>query len=888
MSAEWRSYGTRSVPATFRKTLRFSEVVNWTGMRYAVTEMRRYLQVGLVWLLAIHAVAAAERPNVVLIMCDDLGWGDVGFNGNRADLTPHLDAMARSGLKFNRFYAQSPVCSPTRGSCLTGRHPYRYGIYFANTGHLKSAELTLAEILRDHGYQTGHFGKWHLGTLSKTVRDSNRGGPGGVAHYSPPQANGFNVCFATEAKVPTFDPMWKPLGKDRKAWDAMPDKSQAVSYGTRFWDAAGQAVTDDLDGDDSQVIMDRAIPFVQAAVEQEQPFLAVIWFHTPHLPVVAGERHRAGYRDRDVHARNYFGCIMALDEQVGRLRAELQRLGVQQNTMLWFCSDNGPEGSAAAPGSAGPFRGRKRSLYEGGVRVPGLLEWPGHVKPGDQTDFPAVTSDYLPTILDVLEIPYPDSRPLDGISLLPMLKGSMIERPKPIGFQSRELVALSDNRFKLIGRESSNEHDWELYDLIQDPSETTNVAGTHSAVVKRMVAALRTWQRSCAASDRGDDYVSRSQAAPFRATTVFQNGQDGYNVFRIPAIIRTVDGTLLAFCEAREAGDASEIDLVLKRSTDGGRSWGPLEMVQESDDFRGLFGDDVPPITVGNPAPVVDLLDPEHAGRIWLPFTLENDQVFVTFSDDQGKTWSPRREITAEVKLDGWGWYATGPVHSLQIRRGLYRGRLVIPADHRLGAAGEDRGANGAQAILSDDHGQSWRLGAVDDSYGDSLNANETTVVELNDGRLYFNTRDQNGAAPGTRGSAYSRDGGETFVKTDQEFGTFVPAAEVLDPPVVQCCVLRAASVREQDDIDLILFSGPDESGPSGEGRSDLRIRYSLDETKTWRDGPLIHEGPAAYSDMVRLGPQSFGILFEAGAAGQRRYDRIDFVRFRRDDLGLQ
>ncbi len=127
-----------------------------------------------------------DSPNIILMMADDMGWGDPGFNGGTVIKTHHLDAMAAAGLKFNRFYSSAPVCSPTRGSCLTGRHPYRYGITFANRGHMKPEELTLAECLKKLGYTTGHFGKWHLGTLTKTEKDSNRGGPGGVQDYSPP------------------------------------------------------------------------------------------------------------------------------------------------------------------------------------------------------------------------------------------------------------------------------------------------------------------------------------------------------------------------------------------------------------------------------------------------------------------------------------------------------------------------------------------------------------------------------------------------------------------------------------------------------------------------------------------------------------------------------
>ncbi|QDS91783.1 Sialidase precursor [Roseimaritima multifibrata] len=379
-----------------------------------------------------------------------------------------------------------------------------------------------------------------------------------------------------------------------------------------------------------------------------------------------------------------------------------------------------------------------------------------------------------------------------------------------------------------------------------------------------------------------------SAANSFTSVPVFQNGADGYKVFRIPAIIQTANGDLLAFCEARTGGDASEIDLVSKRSTDQGQTWQALEVVQDHSDFVSLFEGTPPPITIGNPAPVVDLLDPQHPGRLWLPFTLENDRVFITYSDDHGKTWAPRRELTTDVKRDSWGWYATGPVHSIQIQNGKHKGHLVIPSNHRIGDKGADRGPEGSQLLLSDDHGKTWRLGAVDDTYEDDLRANETTVVELSDGRLYINTRDQQGKSSGTRGAAYSSDGGESYEPaTNKDYKWFSPLSAPFDPPVVQCSLLRAASADNSAATSVILFSGPDENGPSGKGRSDLRIRFSTDDTKTWQDGPLLHTGPAAYSDMVELKPGHIGVLFEAGDKGSKSANRIDFLTFQLQDLGL-
>jgi sialidase-1 len=375
----------------------------------------------------------------------------------------------------------------------------------------------------------------------------------------------------------------------------------------------------------------------------------------------------------------------------------------------------------------------------------------------------------------------------------------------------------------------------------------------------------------------GSDFAAAQAKTEFALTHVFTAGEEGYRIYRIPALIRAANDDLLAFCEAREGGDASKIDLVMKRSTDGGKSWGKLSVVQAADDCRDLFGENPPPITVGNPAPVVDLLDPKHPGRIWLPFTVENARVFVIYSDNHGATWSVRREITAAVRKPAWGWYATGPVHSIQLTRGKYKGRLVIPCDHRIGAQGADTGTLGAHAVVSDDHGQTWRLGAVDESYGDGLGANETTVVELNDGRLLFNTRDQNGKAPGTRGVAWSRDGGESFESGDPAWRNFRPIAGVLDPPVVQCALQRAGE-------DLLVFSGPDQNGPSGRGRSDLRLRWSRDEGVSWQEGPLVYVGPAAYSDMVMTAQGTLGLLFECGDAGQKNaYQRIVFAQIPAD-----
>lgn len=430
-------------------------------------------------------------------MADDLGWADVGFNGGETIRTPELDTMASAGLVFHRFYAAAPVCSPTRGSFLTGRHPNRLGIPYANQGHLMPQELCLAELLRNKGYRTGHFGKWHLGTLTTTEKDANRGGPENAQHFSPPQNNGFDVCFSTESKVPTWDPMWTPSKrKSKDSWKAMAEPlKEGVQYGTYYWNEKGEKVSDNLRGDNSRIIVDRVEPFVRKSAESKQPFFAVVWFHTPHLPVVAGPEYAAMYPDaKSEKHRNYYGCVTAMDEQVGRIRNVLRELNIEQNTLLTFCSDNGPEGKSSSPGSALPFRGRKRGLLEGGVRVPCIMEWPARIGAGSTTKIAAVTSDFLPTVADIVDAEM-TVRPIDGMSLLPVFDGEINQRTKPIGFESRGKSAWHVGQFKIY-REGKAKP-WNLFDLENDPTESNDLASKMPDRVQAMSADFEKWAQSC-------------------------------------------------------------------------------------------------------------------------------------------------------------------------------------------------------------------------------------------------------------------------------------------------------------------------------------------------------------------------------------------------------
>ncbi len=448
-----------------------------------------------------------DKPNVILIMADDLGWGDTGYNGNPVIKTPFLDEMAKEGVQFNRFYAASAVCSPTRASVLTGRNPYRTGVFHANQGILRPEEVTMPELLKKEGYTTGHFGKWHLGTLTTKEKDANRGRSENIKEYNPPAQHGYNVAFVTESKVPTYDPMKKPVERfKREGWDYLKDGEVYKSYGTYYWDIKGNKVADNLDGDDSRVIMDRVLPFIDQATTDNDPFLAVVWFHTPHMPCVAGPKYQKMYKDQGLLMRNYAGCITEMDEQIGRLRAYLKEKGADENTMIWFCSDNGPE--SGNPGITAGFRERKRSLHEGGVRVPGLMVWPDKVKSGFQTDIPCVTSDYLPTIMDILDINKKNAlNELDGISLVSLLEGKMKQRPNPIGFCIKNQVSYSDNQYKLYAVNG----EFELYDILNDPYEERNIIKKEpNDVSTEMKTGILEFIKSCRSSFEGNEYGKES------------------------------------------------------------------------------------------------------------------------------------------------------------------------------------------------------------------------------------------------------------------------------------------------------------------------------------------------------------------------------------------
>jgi sialidase-1 len=343
------------------------------------------------------------------------------------------------------------------------------------------------------------------------------------------------------------------------------------------------------------------------------------------------------------------------------------------------------------------------------------------------------------------------------------------------------------------------------------------------------------------------------------ATDVFTSGKEGYHTFRIPVLLVSPKGTLLAFCEGRKTSraDDGDIDLLLRRSGDGGKTWGPIELVYEEGGSK--------PITIGNPCPAVD----EKTGTIWLTFCRNNTDVFVTSSADDGRTWSRPREITDGVKKPGWGWYATGPGVGIQLRHGPHAGRLVIPCDH--GEIFDGRRVMFSHVIYSDDRGRTWKLGGTLDRHTD-----ECQVVELAGGTLLLNMRNywgRDGKRPdrdGRRAIARSNDGGATW--SPLEFDA------TLIEPVCQASLI-AVPHPSKPGATVLVFANP----ASKEARRNMTVRVSFDEGKTWPVSRQIDAGSAAYSCLARLPNGRIGLLYERGD-----YRKITFTEVALDQASAK
>jgi arylsulfatase A-like enzyme len=408
---------------------------------------------------------AADRPNVVLVMADDQGWGQTGYYNHPILKTPNLDAMAASGLRLDRFYAAGPVCSPTRASVLTGRSHDRTGV-LSHGYALHRQERTIARAMQKAGYATGHFGKWHLNGVrgpGVPVLDSDPHHPG---HF------GFDH-WLTVTNFFDMNPVMSRMGK-----------------------------FEEFKGDSSEVIVAEALKFIEQTRSDHKPFFTVIWYGSPHSPWEASQRDQI--KGEASNSAHHHGELVAMDRSIGTLRNGLKKMGLGQNTLVWFCSDNGGL-KGVGHDSVGGLRGNKGSIWEGGLRVPGIIEWPARIKPRI-TSYPASTMDILPTLVDLLALPEDSMLELvDGMSIKPLLDREIGPRTKPLPFHYQRKAALIDNDLKIV-TEKIGSGKYLLFDLKDDKTESTDLFAERSDDAKRLQAALELMVASIAKSRTGADY----------------------------------------------------------------------------------------------------------------------------------------------------------------------------------------------------------------------------------------------------------------------------------------------------------------------------------------------------------------------------------------------
>jgi arylsulfatase A-like enzyme len=471
-------------------------------MRYTLT----LLTLLLAPLAAIHAADAPKpKPNIIFLLADDLGWGDLGCYGHPHIRTPNLDALAADGRLYTSFYANGPVCSPSRAAFMTGQFPSRLRVFGAlgedsdekgkgNVKFVDPAAPNMARILKQQGYATGHFGKWHL----DAIRDPD----------APPISQyGFDESRAHVATGPSFDELEKqlPRGEGKNARS-------------------------------SEWIINASLDFLER--HKQGPVFMNIWFMVPHASLSPSREQRDGYKqfrsngklhdavlrkgiggDISTPQEMYYPSVTEMDTQIGRLIQKLKEMGTYENTILIFSSDNGPESIHIAKamhsgvGSTGVFRGQKRSLYDGGIRVPFIISWPKGGIPRGTVDreLPVSGVDLLPSLLGLMGVPQPPELKGDGEDLSTAFRGQPFSRKKALFWEQRggqtgyplqfsPRLAMREGPWKLLMNPDGSR--LELYDLQKQMMETDNLAAEFPEVAQRMKASLEEWRKTLPEPDK--------------------------------------------------------------------------------------------------------------------------------------------------------------------------------------------------------------------------------------------------------------------------------------------------------------------------------------------------------------------------------------------------
>jgi arylsulfatase A len=419
---------------------------------------------------AVFAAAGEKKPNIVVILADDLGWGDVSFNGRKEWATPNLDKLATKGTKFTRWYTAGAVCAPSRAALLTGKYTIHCGVW-ANGHDLPKSEVTIAAALKRLGYVTGLFGKWHHGQ----PRDGEKA-------YVHPMDHGFDEFFGyTDAK---------------HAWEKFPKQ---LWHGRELKDVPAGSYADTM-------FTDKSIDFVTR--NKDRPFFLYLPFVAPHFHVEAPEEEvkpfLGKFKEKDgkksVNA-NYAGMITRLDKEVGRLLQKLDDLGLTENTIIIFTSDHGATfevgnmGASMYHRSNFPFRGQKRTLWEGGIRVPALIAWKGHIPAGKVNDEPMHMTDLFPSLLAVAKGKVDPNWKIDGQNMLAVWKGEAKAPERTLFWEWRsektyQIAAMRGPiKFIIDGKDGKPA----MYNVLEDPGESKNIINQHRLLAQQLERELRDW-----------------------------------------------------------------------------------------------------------------------------------------------------------------------------------------------------------------------------------------------------------------------------------------------------------------------------------------------------------------------------------------------------------
>ncbi len=409
-------------------------------------------------------LAVAAPPNIVVFLADDLGWGDLGCYGHPIIQSPNLDAFAKQGVRLTQCYSASAVCSPSRSAILTGRTPYRNGVFTwipeGRDIHLRTSEIALPKLLKTVGYAACHVGKWHL--------NSHFNQP------SQPQPNdhGYDWWMATQN-------------------NAGPSHENPANF-VRNGQAVGK-----IEGYSAPIIVNEAVTWLREHRDKSKPFLLSVWTHEPHYPIKSAPEFKAKYPQLtdDVQLEHHAN-VTQLDHAFGQLMRALDELKLAEDTIVIFTADNGPEGDgikSPGRGSTGGLRGRKRAVYEGGIRVPGIVRWPGKAKAGTTSDVPVIGSDIFVTAVTAAGAKLPVDRVLDGGNLLSALEGKPVDRARPLYWRCAIApeplkTAMRIGDWKVLADEALTQ--FELYNLQRDPQEKEELSAREPANFAEMKSAL--------------------------------------------------------------------------------------------------------------------------------------------------------------------------------------------------------------------------------------------------------------------------------------------------------------------------------------------------------------------------------------------------------------